>query len=116
MKNRQLLANPFARALAAKPEPDDLKATSPAMYIVFGLLSMVLAALFVAALVLPPLFTYSLIVRGVRVRRPSRHRRRPRGFSATTACSSTPGQHTEPLGSDGGAAVDVDSTRPDGGD
>ncbi len=70
MKNRPLLANPFARALAAKPEPDDVKATSPGVYVVFGLLSMVLAALLVAALVLPPLFTYSLIVRGVRAGRP----------------------------------------------
>src|SRR6478752_4906982 len=51
--------NPFARALS--PKPDDEKATSPGMYVVFGLLS-----LFVAALVLPPMFMYTLIVRGVR--------------------------------------------------
>ena len=59
--------NPFARAL--RPEPDDDKATSPGMYVLFGLLSLVLIAIFIAAMVLPPLFTYSLIVRGARTGR-----------------------------------------------
>jgi hypothetical protein len=58
--------NPFARAVA----PDDEKATSPVMYVAFGLLSLVLVALFVAALVLPPMFTHTLIVRGIRSGRP----------------------------------------------
>ena len=72
-------ANEFARALKSASQldphrnvravPDDEKATSPGMYIVFGLLSLVLATLFVAALVLPPLFTHTLIVRGIRTGR-----------------------------------------------
>jgi len=61
--------NPFARAVRG-PKPDDEKATSPVMYVLFGLLSLVLVALFVAALVLPPLFTHTLIIRGVRSHRP----------------------------------------------
>jgi hypothetical protein len=59
--------NAFARAVRG---PDDEKATSPIMYVLFGLLSLVLAALFVAALVLPPMFTHTLIVRGIRAQRP----------------------------------------------
>ena len=58
--------NPFARAVL----PDDEKATSPVMYVGFGLLSLVLAAIFVAAMVLPPLFTHTLIMRGLRTGRP----------------------------------------------
>jgi hypothetical protein len=61
--------NPFARAVRG-PVPDDEKATSPVMYVVFGLLSLVLVAIFVAALVLPPLFTHTLILRGIRSNRP----------------------------------------------
>jgi hypothetical protein len=61
--------NPFARAVRG-PVPDDEKATSPVMYVVFGLLSLVLVAMFVAALVLPPMFMYTLIIRGVRAQRP----------------------------------------------
>src|SRR5438874_7964011 len=57
--------NPFSRAVL----PDDEKATSPIMYVLFGLLSLVLAAIFVAALVLPPLFTHTLIIRGIRTGR-----------------------------------------------
>ena len=65
--------NPFVRALGDAPLhlPDDEKAKSPIMYVLFGLLSLVLVALFVAALVLPPLFTHSLIVRGLRSGRPA---------------------------------------------
>jgi len=58
--------NPFARAV----QPDDDKATSPIMYVLFGLLSLVLAAVFVAALVLPPLFTHTLIIRGLHANKP----------------------------------------------
>lgn len=54
--------NPFARAV----RPDDDKAQSPGLYILFGLLSLVLAAIFIAALVLPPMFTETLIVHGLR--------------------------------------------------
>jgi hypothetical protein len=61
--------NPFARAVRG-PKPDDEKATSPVMYVLFGLLSLVLAAFFVAALVLPPMFTHTLIIRGIRSNRP----------------------------------------------
>jgi hypothetical protein len=57
--------NPFARAV----RPDDEKAQSPVMYVAFGLLSLVLVALFIAALVLPPMFTETLIVRGLRTDR-----------------------------------------------
>ena len=63
--------NPFARAVRSGPEPDDEKAQSPVLYVVFGILSLVLAALFVGALVLPPLFTHTLIVRGLRSDRPA---------------------------------------------
>jgi hypothetical protein len=66
--DRRFVNNAFSRALHP-PKPDDEKATSPGMYIVFGLLSLVLVALFVAALVLPPLFTHTLIVRGIRTGR-----------------------------------------------
>jgi hypothetical protein len=62
--DRRFAANPFARALS--PAPDDEKAGSPVLYVLVGLLSLVLAALFVAALVLPPLFTHTLILRGLR--------------------------------------------------
>lgn len=62
--------NPFARAVRG-PAPDDEKATSPVQYIVFGLLSLVLVAIFVAALVLPPMFTHTLIIRGIRSGRPA---------------------------------------------
>jgi hypothetical protein len=61
--------NPFARAV--RPQPDDEKAQSPILYVIFGLLSLLLAAIFVAALVLPPLFTHTLIVRGLRAERPA---------------------------------------------
>jgi hypothetical protein len=65
--DRQLArGNPFARAI--RPEPDDEKAQSPILYVLFGILSLVLVALFVAALVLPPLFTHTLIVRGLRTK------------------------------------------------
>ena len=40
------------------------------MYVLFGLLSLVLVALFVAALVLPPMFMHTLIMRGMRSGRP----------------------------------------------
>jgi hypothetical protein len=59
--------NPFARAVRG---PDDEKASSPIMYVLFGLLSLVLVAIFVAALVLPPMFTHTLILRGIRSHRP----------------------------------------------
>ena len=58
--------NPWARAV----RPDDEKATSPILYVLFGLLSLVLVAFFVAALVLPPMFMHSLIIRGLRSHRP----------------------------------------------
>src|SRR5688572_12936582 len=61
--------NPFARGLS--PKPDDEKATSPVMYVLVGLLSMVLVVLFVAALVLPPMFMHTLILRGIRSGRPA---------------------------------------------
>jgi hypothetical protein len=69
--DRRFANNPFARAVAGRPEPDDEKATSPIMYVAFGLLSLVLVAIFVAALVLPPLFMHTLIVRGIRSGRPA---------------------------------------------
>jgi hypothetical protein len=50
--------------------PDDEKADSPVMYVLFGLLSLVLVAIFIAALVLPPMFMHTLILRGVRSHRP----------------------------------------------
>ena|SRR5579862_2712379 len=68
---RRFANNPFARAVVGRPEPDDVKATSPIMYVAFGLLSLVLVAVFVAALVLPPLFMHTLIVRGIRAGRPA---------------------------------------------
>lgn len=58
--------NPWARAV----RPDDEKADSPILYVLFGLLSLVLAAVFIAALVLPPMFMHTLILRGVRSHRP----------------------------------------------
>ena len=67
--DRGYVGNHFARALRGRA-PDDEKATSPVLYVLFGLLSLVLVALFVAALVLPPLFTHTLIVRGIRTGRP----------------------------------------------
>ncbi len=69
--DRRFANNPFARAVVGRPEPDDDKATSPVMYVAFGLLSLVLVAIFVAALVLPPLFMHTLIVRGLRSGRPA---------------------------------------------
>ena len=60
--------NPFARAFI--PQPDDEKATSPVLYVVFGLLSLFLAAVFVAAMVLPPLFIHTLVIRGIRLDKP----------------------------------------------
>src|SRR3954453_8562712 len=66
--DRRLAANPFARAVV---KPDDEKATSPLLYVLVGLLSLVLAALFVAALVLPPMFMHTLILRGIRGGRPA---------------------------------------------
>src|SRR5262245_19400532 len=68
-EDRRFAANPFARGL--HPKPDDEKATSPVMYVLVGLLSLVLAALFVAALVLPPMFMHTHIVRGIRSSRPA---------------------------------------------
>jgi hypothetical protein len=68
-QDRRFVNNPFARALG-RPAPDDEKATSPILYIAVGLLSLVLFALFVAALVLPPMLMHTLIVRGVRSGRP----------------------------------------------
>jgi len=68
--DRRLANNPFARAVAGRPDPDDDKASSPVMYVAFGLLSLVMVAIFVAALVLPPLFMHTLIVRGLRSGRP----------------------------------------------
>ena len=58
--------NPWARAV----RPDDEKADSPILYVFFGLLSLVLAVVFIAALVLPPMFMHTLILRGVRAHRP----------------------------------------------
>lgn len=66
--DRRFVNNPFARAVV---KPDDEKATSPGLYVLVGLLSLVLAALFVAALVLPPMFVHTLIIRGVRSGRPA---------------------------------------------
>lgn len=57
--------NAFARAI----RPDDEKATSPILYVVFGLLSLVMVGIFLAALFLPPLFIHTLIVRGLRMHR-----------------------------------------------
>ena len=65
--DRRLANNPFARAVV---KPDDEKAQSPFLYVAVGLLSLVLAALFVAALVLPPMFMHTLIIRGIRGGRP----------------------------------------------
>jgi hypothetical protein len=66
--DRRFANNPFARAVV---KPDDDKAQSPVMYVVVGLLSLVLAALFIAALVLPPMFMHTLIIRGVRTGHPA---------------------------------------------
>jgi hypothetical protein len=44
-----------------RPRPDDPKANDPTLYVIFGLLSLVLIALAVGALVLPPMFVYSLM-------------------------------------------------------
>jgi hypothetical protein len=69
-----LYGNDFAKGVkrsGGAPEPDDDKARSPIMYVLFGLLSLVLVAVFVAALVLPPLFMHTLIVRGIRSGRPA---------------------------------------------
>ena len=65
--DRRFANNPFARAVV---KPDDEKATNPVLYVLVGLLSLVLAALFVAALVLPPMFMHTLILRGIRNDRP----------------------------------------------
>lgn len=46
-----------------KPRPDDPKANDPTLYVIFGLLSLGLMAIAVAALVLPPMFVYSLMMR-----------------------------------------------------
>ena len=54
--------NPWARAI----RPDDDKARSPVLYVLFGLLSLVMVAVFVAALVLPPMFMHTLLIRGLR--------------------------------------------------
>ena len=61
--------NPWARAVRP-PRPDDDKADNPILYVAFGLLSLVLVALFIAALVLPPMFMHTLILRGLRTHRP----------------------------------------------
>jgi hypothetical protein len=65
---RRFANNPFARAVV---RPDDEKATSPVMYVLVGLLSLVLVAVFIAALVLPPMFMHTLILRGIRSGRPA---------------------------------------------
>ena len=57
--------NPWARAV----QPDDDKAKSPVMYVVFGLLSLVMIMVFVGALVLPPMFMHTLLIRGIRTER-----------------------------------------------
>jgi hypothetical protein len=67
--DRRFVNNPFSRALHP-PRPDDEKARSPVLYVLFGLLSLVMVAIFIAALVLPPMFTETLIVRGIRTGRP----------------------------------------------
>jgi hypothetical protein len=66
--DRRFTNNPFARAVV---RPDDEKATSPILYVLVGILSLVLAAVFVAALVLPPMFMHTLIIRGIRSGRPA---------------------------------------------
>ncbi len=66
--DRRFTNNPFARAVV---RPDDEKATSPVLYVAVGLLSLVLAAVFIAALVLPPMFMHTLIIRGARSGRPA---------------------------------------------
>jgi hypothetical protein len=66
--DRRIVGNPFARAVV---KPDDEKAQSPFAYVLVGLLSLVLVAVFVAALVLPPLFVHTLIIRGIRSGRPA---------------------------------------------
>jgi len=60
--------NPWARAV--RPPSDDEKANSPILYVAVGLLSLVLVVVFIAALVLPPMFMHTLILRGVRAHRP----------------------------------------------
>jgi len=65
---RRFTNNPFARAVV---RPDDEKAQSPIMYVLVGLLSLVLVAVFIAALVLPPMFMHTLILRGIRSGRPA---------------------------------------------
>lgn len=65
--DRRFTNNPFARAVV---QPDDDRATSPVLFVFVGLLSLVLFVVFVAALVLPPLFTHTLIIRGLRTGRP----------------------------------------------
>src|SRR4051812_25320196 len=57
--------NPWARAI----QPDDDKARSPVMYVAFGLLSLVMIVVFVGALVLPPMFMHTLLIRGARTGR-----------------------------------------------
>jgi hypothetical protein len=47
-----------------KPRPDDPKANSPGLYVIFGLVSLVLLGLAVAGMALPPLFIYAALVRG----------------------------------------------------
>ena len=44
-----------------KPRPDDPKANDPTLYVIFGLLSLVLIAIAVGGLVLPPMLVYSLM-------------------------------------------------------
>jgi hypothetical protein len=44
--------------------PDDPKATSPGLYLVVGLASLVMLAGTVALLVLPPLFLYAALTHG----------------------------------------------------
>lgn len=65
--DRRFVNNSFARAL--HPKPDDEKATSPIMYVAVGVMSLVLVCVFVAALVLPPLFVETMLVRGLRTER-----------------------------------------------
>jgi hypothetical protein len=44
-----------------RPRPDDPRANDPALYVIFGLASLLLIALAIGAMVMPPLFVYSLL-------------------------------------------------------
>lgn len=53
-----------------RPRPDDEKAESPILYVLFGLLSLVLVAGALAFLFLPPALAAGLVIRGSRAGRP----------------------------------------------